>query len=185
MDANGFIEEVKEINGNVYIRGNATESYKPNVEYIKKYLRHVFYINQSYFVIVDEIELLKECCIDFLLHTMGKTEINQNSFTYNGKKACMKVSFFNNGNMNITQTDEFADVDEKEIHGLEKQWHIKATGQIASYHKLVTLIEIGKAGELNEVLTKTENNKIIFKSETDDFALLLNDIGSSLENYSK
>ncbi|MCL2881113.1 MAG: DUF4962 domain-containing protein, partial [Treponema sp.] len=148
MDANGFIEEVREKDGNVYIRGNATQAYKPLTDSLIQYLRHVFFINQRYFIIVDELELSQPCAIDFLMHTLRKVAITENSFLYSGEKADMRVSFVAGGKMAITQSDEFTGVSEKEIAGLAKQWHIQATGGKAASHKLVTLIEIGKAGSL-------------------------------------
>jgi len=177
MDANGFIEDVREKDGSVYIRGNATEAYKPVVDSLEKYVRHVFFIGQKYFVLVDEVELSSEGALDFLMHTMRKVEIADNTFSYSGEKADMRVTFANGGNMAITQTDEFADVNEKETEGLAKQWHIKATTGKALSHKLVTLIEIGKAGTLGTIAFNRQGEKIVFDG---GFTLALNDIGGSV-----
>ena len=179
MDANGFIEEVRESGGNVYIRGNATEAYKPVVDKLKCCKRHVFFVAESYFVIVDDVELSGEGTIDFLMHTMGKVEIAENSFSYRGEKAEMRVTFMNGGKVAISQSDEFSDVSEKETEGLAKQWHIKATCGKSLSHKLVTLVEIGKAGKLNSVTSNCENEKIVFTGKGDVFTLKLNDIAGS------
>jgi len=180
IDANGFIEDVQEKNGNVYIRGNAARAYQPVVDSVKKYLRHVFFINQNFFVIIDELELSREGTVDFLTHTLRKVEIADNAFLYKGEKADMRVTFINGGKMSISEGDEFTGVSEKETEGLAGQWHIRAAGGKAHSHKLVTLIETGKAGALNAVSFNQENDKIVFTGENSGFTLSLNDIARSI-----
>ncbi len=147
--ANGKIEDVKHDAQNVYIRGNATNAYKPLVEYLEKYLRHVVYVDAEFFVIIDEVKLSQEGCVNWLMHSLDQFNINGQSFTVDRPKAGLETTFVNvsSGAVSIEQTDVFDGISEKEIEGLPNQWHLSATTKPAKEHTIVSLLNVYKSGQ--------------------------------------
>ncbi|MNI07784.1 hypothetical protein D3C73_607990 [compost metagenome] len=70
------------------------------------------------------------------------------SFTVNGTKATMEGRFIysSSGELTLTQSDEFADVEPSEIEGLPRHWHLSATTKQASSHRIAALLVPSKKG---------------------------------------
>jgi hypothetical protein len=151
--ASGVVEEVRSSADYGYSRCDATAAYKENVPYLKRFVREIYWFDQSYFVIVDYVDLERKGKIEWLMHTLYEMELSRASFLVKGKKADMDVRFVycSSGHLGLTQHDEFTDVDPAEYEGQPKQWHLHAETPEAESHRLVTLLVPRKKGDTNFV----------------------------------
>ncbi|MDO5402743.1 MAG: DUF4962 domain-containing protein [Eubacteriales bacterium] len=151
--AKGRVCEVTENDQYVYIKEDAAEAYKENVPDIKTCEREIYFVQDSYFVIVDTVETENDSDIDFMLHSLDKYEIDGHNFIVNRERARLKGSFLfsHSGIESISQTDDFDNVNPAEIEGLDKQWHLKLHTGKSKKHKLVTLLVPEKTGETRTV----------------------------------
>ncbi|MFE5319744.1 DUF4962 domain-containing protein [Paenibacillus sp. NPDC056579] len=142
MAASGAVEAVERHQGYTYSRCNATAAYKENVPYLERYVRELYFINESYVVVVDHVDLTQPASIDWLFHTMNEMKLGNQSFQVQGRKADMDGRFVycSSGDMQLSQTDEFADVDPAEMEGLDRQWHLTAKTSEARSHRIATLL---------------------------------------------
>lgn len=142
LSAKGKIEEVTKRDNLVYIKEDATESYRINVPNIKEYTREIYFVDEMYFVIVDTVKTIEESEIDFLLHSLTEFEITGQKFRMQREKAGLTGEFvYCSSNIEkITQHNEFEGVNEDEVRGLDKQWHLKAKTNKAKNHILITLL---------------------------------------------
>lgn len=149
LAAKGFVEEVKQNETFCYVRENATQAYLENVPYLKNYTREIYFVEGSYFILVDSVDLEREGRVDWLMHSLQKMELEQEKFVICGEKAELYGSFVYNsaGGMDIGQHDEFTDVNPADYEGQPLQWHMKATTAPALRHKIVTLLVPVKKGE--------------------------------------
>lgn len=142
-EASGEIEEVKEGEGYAYVKADATNAYKANVPYLQKYIRETYFVNNRYFVIIDNVDLEQEGAIQWLYHSLTEMRIKDQSFRIEGEKAGLYGSFVysSSSDLTISQTDQFPEsVDPSEIEGLPNQWHLSASTRKAKRHRLATLL---------------------------------------------
>lgn len=85
--AAGRIVSVEEQPGHVRIVGDATAAYQVANPLVQKVLRETHFVNDSYFVIVDEVECSEPQELQWLCHTLGAPQTGRSSFRYNGRKA--------------------------------------------------------------------------------------------------
>lgn len=159
LNAKGCVCEVKEEENLVYIKENATKAYLENVPELIDYTREIYFIDKSYFVIVDSIEAEHEVAVDWLLHSLTEFKIDQNKFSIQRSKASLdgKVVYCSSQMESFTQTNEFEGVDEKEIEGLEPQWHLTMKTKKAKNHVIVSLLVPSKM----ELPSRDEERKIV------------------------
>ena len=135
----GRIEACEQTEGLVYLRGDATEAFAQSVPNVKSNKRHVLFVQESFFVIVDEIELHEPDVIDYRLHALHPFAIGANEARMDGEKAGMRVLF--DQEMLLSQSDVFDGADMKEVEGLATQYHLCATTcQKARSHRLVSVL---------------------------------------------
>lgn len=153
LQASGRIEEVWHREGTSYVRADATQAYRVCVPYVKRCTREIYFVCQSYFVIVDQVDLDQSGRLSWLFHTRNKMEIGRQSFTVRGEKADMLGQFVycSSGELSLSQDNRFIDVDPQEIKGLPGEWHLTATTPKASSHRLVVLLLPMKKGEQKNV----------------------------------
>jgi len=149
MAASGTVEAVERHTDYSYSRCNATAAYKENVPYLQKYVRELYFINESYIVVVDKVDLSQPGRVDWLFHTMYEMKLGNQSFRVQGRNADMDGRFVycSSGDLELSQTDEFADVDPVEIEGLDRQWHLTAKTAPARNHRIATLLVPLRKGE--------------------------------------
>jgi len=140
--AKGMICEVNQNEQYVYIHEDATQAYQENVNGLKKCEREIYFVQDSYFVIVDTVETEEESSVDFLLHSLDPYDIHENEFVVTRPKARLNGQFIYSysGINSIDQTNEFEGVDAEEIKGMDKQWHLKMKTGMSKVHKIVTLL---------------------------------------------
>lgn len=138
--AKGRIEVCEKREDAVYICGDAAAAFQKTVPYLKRNKRHVLFVREAFFVLIDEIELEQEGTVQWLLHGLTEFEIGANRFESLADGVGLEVVFAGN-EMEITQTDRFGEVDEAEIRGMDRQWHVTAsTAHRRKAHRIVTML---------------------------------------------
>lgn len=153
LGAKGKVCEVSEKDNLVYIKEDATEAYKITAAELKKYTREIYFVDETYFVIVDTLETLVKTELDWLLHGLSEFELSDNKFSLKREKAQLEGKFVycSSTIKEITQTDVFEGVDEQEIKDLDKQYHLTMKTGKANNHVIVTLLVPNKIREKNMV----------------------------------
>jgi len=138
--AQGKIELAEQRKDHYYIKEDATKAYLHNVPYLKRFMREIYFVNQSYFVIVDTVDLEQECEISWNIHALNKMEIQDNKFLIKNDHAELAGTFIHasSGPLQLSQNDEYDGVDPKEYKPEEKQWHLSAKSKKAKKHRIVT-----------------------------------------------
>ena len=154
LAASGTVEAVEEREGYAYTRMNATAAYRDAVPHLTRYAREYYFVNRSYFVMVDQVELAQPAPIQWLMHTLGPVRIDDQMFRLEGGKADLDVTFIYNaaGFLRLSQTDAWPDdVEPDEMAGLPRQWHLTAATRESRRHQLVTLMVPSKKGQVKDV----------------------------------
>jgi len=149
MEAVGRVEAAFSEPGSCYTRMDATAAYKEQVPYLQRYTREIYFYENSYFVLVDHVDLHQPGRIEWLFHTLYPMSLREMGFTVTGGKADLDARFVysSSGDLTITQTDRFEGVEEQEIEGLPRHWHLTAATREAKGHRLVTLLVPRKKGD--------------------------------------
>ncbi|MFS0870832.1 DUF4962 domain-containing protein [Paenibacillus xylanilyticus] len=142
MAATGKIEEAYWRNGDGYVRAAATDAYANTVPHVRRVVREIHFLQSSYFVIVDHIDLEKPDSVQWLFHALHPLQLKGQNFRLNGSKAGLEGTFVytSSGEMSLSQTDQFAGVDPAEYEGLPRHYHLSAETRPASSHRIVTLL---------------------------------------------
>ncbi|WP_134698806.1 DUF4962 domain-containing protein [Ammoniphilus sp. YIM 78166] len=142
MSATGKIIRVESTDRYHYVQEDATQAYKHTVPYLNLYQREIYFIDQSYFVIVDAVDLDQPGRVDWLLHSLTEMKLHGQAFHIEGQKADLEGRFIysSSGDLLLSQDDEFIGVDPAEVEGLPKQWHLTASTRVAAGHRIVTLL---------------------------------------------
>ncbi|WP_028549383.1 DUF4962 domain-containing protein [Paenibacillus sp. UNC451MF] len=153
MAASGVVEAVETHSTYTYSRCNATAAYKENVPYLERYVRELYFVKESYIVVVDHVDLSQPGQVDWLFHTLYEMKLGAQTFRVLGKKAEMDGRFVysSSGELELSQSNVFTDVDPSEIEGLDCQWHLSAKTHAAQSHRLVTLLVPMRKGETKYV----------------------------------
>lgn len=140
--AAGRIVSVDEQPGHIKIVGDATAAYQVANPLVQKAEREIHFVNDSYFVFVDEVECSEPQELQWLCHTIGAPQTGRSSFRYTGKKAGFYGQFVYSsaGMPQISAVEGFPGIDPKEFEGLEIHHHVCATVPAATRHRLVTLL---------------------------------------------
>lgn len=165
LKAGGRIEAVEEQKDLVYIRENATDAYAEQLPDLKNYTREIYFVDQSYFVIVDSVETSAPSSIDWLLHSQVPFELEEEKFFVQRTKAELegRLVYCSSGIAGICQSEEFDGVAKEELEGLENQWHLDVKSGKAPKHVIVALLIPKKAGEQKLVnLIKDDQGMDIF-----------------------
>lgn len=149
LQATGRIEDSWYRDGIGYSRSDATEAYRVNVPYVQRCMREIYFLNRTYFVIVDYVDLEQPGRVTWLMHAMHKLELGRQMFKLRGERADLlgQYVYCSSGELTLSQDDRFTDVDPAEVEGLPGEWHLSAHTPIARSHRLVTLLVPMKKGE--------------------------------------
>ncbi|WP_273128455.1 DUF4962 domain-containing protein [Bacillus weihaiensis] len=149
MSSKGNVLEVTSNDEYSYVREDATLAYSATVPYLERFEREIYFINNSYFVIVDNVDLKQEGSVNWLLHSLHKMDIKDQSFKIAGEKADLQGQFVysSSGDLFLDQTDQFNDVDPEEVEGLPNEWHLNAVTKKSNRHRIVTLLTPNRKDE--------------------------------------
>ncbi|WP_371069036.1 DUF4962 domain-containing protein [Sediminibacillus sp. JSM 1682029] len=141
-DACGQIETVEQKKNYAYIRGDATAAYQYDVPYLTRYTRETYFVDDSYFILVDTVNLEQDAELDWLLHTLQEMELSHQSFVVKGKSAALEGRFIHcsSGELTLNQYNDFPGVDLDELEGNPVHWRLHAKTRPASEHRIVTLL---------------------------------------------
>ncbi|MEP1207654.1 MAG: DUF4962 domain-containing protein [Rhizobiaceae bacterium] len=142
MQSSGNILVAEQREDHVYIQGDATKAYRGLSPEVTQVLRDVYFVNKSYFVIVDTIDANKPVSIDWLLHANGEMTLSSNTFRYSGERAGFygQVLWSEAGAPTITQNTGFPDVDPEDYDGLPVSTCLTASFPSAIRHRIATLL---------------------------------------------
>lgn len=140
--AAGKIVEVEEKPQHLRILGDATAAYQVANPLVQKAHREIHFVNEAYFVIVDQVECSEPQDLQWLCHTIGAPQVGRSSFRYHGQKAGFygQFVFSSAGAPQIAAIEGFPGIDPAELEGLELHHHVNATVPAAASHTLVTLL---------------------------------------------
>ncbi|MDX8355352.1 DUF4962 domain-containing protein [Cognatiyoonia sp. IB215182] len=140
--ATGKVIAAEESNDHVYICGDATAAYQSLSPEVTRALREVYFVHNSYFVIVDKVDADMPVTVDWLLHANEPFELGKSTFRNTQKRAGFygQVVWSEGGNPNISQATEFTDVDPAEYEGLTVSTCLTAHYPAATRHRIATLL---------------------------------------------
>lgn len=149
LTATGNICHVTQEESCVSIKMDATKAYQIENPDLVEYIREVYVVEEAYFVMVDSVTTRIPMDIDYRLHSLSPYELEGNHFSVIRPKARLdgQVVYASAGPVTITQSDCFEGVEEKELEGLEHQYHLNVKTKKALTQVLVTLLVPSKTGE--------------------------------------
>jgi hypothetical protein len=142
MRATGQILTAEEREDHIFIQGDATEAYRSLTPEVTKVLRDVYFVADSYFVIVETIDAAEPVDITWLLHANAPMTLGDTTFRYTGETAGFYGQFLwsEAGTPQLTQETGFPDVDPADYEGLPVSTCLHARFPKAIRHRIATLL---------------------------------------------
>ncbi|QUS37238.1 DUF4962 domain-containing protein [Falsirhodobacter algicola] len=140
--SSGRIVTAEERADHIYIRGDAAAAYSSLTPELRSVEREVYFIRNSYFVIVDSIDADSPVSVDWRLHANAPYTLGENSFRYTGEKAGFYGQFLwsEAGPAELSQETGFPGVDPKDYEGLPVSTCLNARFPKATRHRIATLL---------------------------------------------
>ncbi|MCR2802688.1 DUF4962 domain-containing protein [Paenibacillus soyae] len=162
LEASGRIEEAWHKDGVSYTRADATAAYQHEVPYLRRFVREYYFIDNAYIVVVDYVDFEQPASLTWLMHTPYEMELNGQTFrAVTGNAELLgRFVYCSSGDLELSQTNQYEEVDTDEIEGMPSEWHLHAVSGAAISHRLVTLLVPMKRAEEKLVTCEVE--------ETDD-----------------
>ncbi|WP_231582060.1 DUF4962 domain-containing protein [Puniceibacterium sp. IMCC21224] len=141
MQATGLITTAEDRGDHIYMQGDATAAYRTMSPEVTSVLRDVYFVHNTYFVIVDSIDADQAVSVDWRLHANAPMTLGDTTFRYTGERAGFYGQFLwsEAGVPHLTQETGFADVDPSEIEGLPVSTCLQARFPKATRHRIATL----------------------------------------------
>ncbi len=142
MAASGRLLAVEERGRSVFVKGDATAAYRVDNPNVRRVERDVHIVRERYLVVVDRVELEAPESLQWLFHAERAMDLGAETFRVTGTKAGLYGHFVLStaGKPALRQVEGFPGVDESEIRGLARHWHLEAEVPPAARHSLVTLL---------------------------------------------
>ncbi|MEF3048968.1 DUF4962 domain-containing protein [Pseudotabrizicola sp. L79] len=142
MKSTGRILAAEQRDNHYFISGDATPAYKTLSPEVTSVLRDVYFVNNEYFVIVDQIDADTPVSIDWRLHANAPFTLGDSTFRYTGERAGFygKILWSEAGPAHLTQETGFPNVDPAEIEGLPVSTCLTARFPKSIRHRIATLI---------------------------------------------
>lgn len=142
MAATGKILAAEEREDHIFIHGDATPAYQSLSPEVTRAEREIYFVRNSYFVIVDKVDAETPVTVDFLLHANKRFDLGKSSFRNTGEKAGFygQVVWSEAGKPTISQTTDFPDVDPADYEGLPVSTFLTAHYPAATRHRIATLL---------------------------------------------
>ncbi len=142
MRSSGDIVSAVQRDDHIYIQGDATAAYQSLTPEVTKVLRDIYFVNNSYFVIVDAIDAQTPVAIDWLLHANAPMDLSATTFRYTGEKAGFygQVLWSEAGAAKLSQFTDFPDVDPTDYEGLPVSTCLTVSYPKAVRHRIATLL---------------------------------------------
>ena len=142
MAASGRILAAETHEDHYLIRGDATGAYQSLSPEVTRAEREIYFVRNSYFVVIDKVDAENPVTIDWLLHANNPYDLGKSSFRNTGDKAGFygQVVWSEAGKPLISQDTGFADVDPTDYEGLPVSTVLKAHYPAATRHRIATLL---------------------------------------------
>lgn len=142
MRATGRVVAAEDRGDHFYIHGDATAAYQSLSPEVTSAEREIYFVRNSYFVIVDKVDAETPVTLDWLLHANNRFELGKSSFRNTGEKAGFygQVVWSEAGKPQLVQETGFPDVDPAEYEGLPVSTCLKARYPAAVRHRIATLL---------------------------------------------
>ncbi|MEM8870443.1 MAG: DUF4962 domain-containing protein [Pseudomonadota bacterium] len=142
MAANGRIVAAQERGDHIFIHGDATPAYQSLSPEVTRAEREVYFIRNSYFVIIDKVDAGTPVTVEWLLHANEPFELGKSSFRNTGQRAGFygQVVWSEGGKPTLVQETGFPDVDPGDYEGLPVSTCLTAHYPAATRHRIATLL---------------------------------------------
>ena len=142
LRSTGSITKAIEHEDHIFISGDATNAYRSLNESITLAQRDVYFVHDSYFVIVDTIDTDKPVDIDWRLHANAPMQLGDSTFRYTGDKASFygQVIWSEAGAGVLSQDSGFAGVDPADYDGLAVSTCLNIKFPKAIRHRIAVLL---------------------------------------------
>ncbi len=142
LSATGKILAAEEHEDHIFIHGDATAAYQSLSPEITRAEREIYFVRNSYFVIVDKVDADEPVTVQWLLHANAPYELGKSSFRNTQERAGFygQVVWSEGGKPDITQKTEFTDVDPADYEGLPVSTCLTTNYPAAKRHRIATLL---------------------------------------------
>ena len=142
MAATGRIVAAEDRDDHYYIKGDATAAYRSLSPEVTLAEREIYFVRNSYFVIVDSVDAETPVTVDWLLHANQPYDLGRTSFRNTGERAGFygQLVWSEAGKPEISQETGFPDVDPAEYKGLPVSTCLHARYPAATRHRIATLL---------------------------------------------
>ncbi|MFK8081589.1 MAG: DUF4962 domain-containing protein [Granulosicoccus sp.] len=142
MRSSGHLVCAEKRENHIYIQGDATAAYQSLTPEVTSVLRDIYFVDNSYFVIVDAIDADKAVSVDWLIHTNSLMKLGSKTFRYTGEKAGFygQILWSEAGAAELSQVTDFPGVDPVDYEGLPVSTCLSARFPKATRHRIATLI---------------------------------------------
>ncbi len=142
LSAKGRIIATEEREDHYFIHGCSTAAYQSLSPEVTRAERKVYFVRNSYFVIVDEVDADAPVTVEWLLHANNPYELGKSSFRNTGERAGFygQVVWSEGGKPELTQETNFPDVDAVDYEGLPVSTFLTAKYPAAKRHRIATLL---------------------------------------------
>lgn len=142
LSATGRILTAEDRDDHIFIHGDATPAYQSLSPEVTCVEREIYFVRNSYFVIIDKVDADTPVTIDWLLHANNPYELGKTSFRNTGEKAGFygQVVWSESGKPEITQETGFAGVDPADFDGLPVSTVLTAHYPASTRHRIATLL---------------------------------------------
>ncbi|QHQ35411.1 DUF4962 domain-containing protein [Algicella marina] len=149
MAATGRILAAEQREDHIYIRGDATPAYQSLSPEVTLAEREIYFVRNSYFVIVDSVDADSPVTVDWLLHANARYDLGKTTFRYSGERAGFygQVVWSEAGKPDLTQETGFPGVDPADYEGLPQSTCLHARYPAATRHRIATLLVPYRLGE--------------------------------------
>ena len=142
MQSTGRIDLVEDRGDHVFIRGDASATYQIALPEVTSVVREVYFVNEQYFVVVDNIDANEPVSIDWLLHANAPMTLGTSTFRYTGERAGFYGQFLwsEAGSPTLTQETGFPGVEPVDYEALPLSTCLHASFPKAVRHRIATLL---------------------------------------------
>ena len=142
LSATGAITRAEEHDDHVFLSGDATMAYRSLNESVSRVQRDVYFVHDSYFVIVDTVDTDEAVEIDWRLHANAPMQLGDTTFRYTGETAGFygQVIWSEAGPGQLTQNTGFEGVDPEEYEGLPVSTCLNIKFPRSKRHRIAILL---------------------------------------------
>ena len=142
LSAQGRIVAAEQRDDHIYICGDATAAYQSLSPEVTRAEREIYFVRNSYFVMIDKVDAETPVTVDWLLHANNPYELGKTSFRNAGQRAGFygQVVWSEAGKPVITQETGFPGVDPEDYDGLPVSTFLTAQYPAATRQRIATLL---------------------------------------------